>query len=198
MENRILVIGDEIFGQNGEAANRFAEVLLCREPNRPVQFSINAPAPQSMSQLKVRMSSDIIGKKAGQIVLGLGFGELKRGTVDAELSELYCALLCELSCKTLAKIYVLTIPMDMLPEGRGHVLVLNEAIRRLCGDSESRLCLLDFAAEVEKFKEKQSERGKFGRSLYTEQGMPTPLCHMLLALFLQENLKSFIDKRGEI
>ncbi len=197
MENRILIIGDELFGQKGEAANRFAEVVLCREPKRPVQFSINAPAPQSLTQLKARMSSDIIGKRAGQIILGLGVGELKRGAVDgSDVAELYMAMVNELACKTSAKIFILTAPVDLLPGTVGQVLALNMALRNLCGMSGGRLRLLDFAAEVEDFKEKQAERGKFGRSLYTEQGTPTPLCHMLLALFLQENLG--IDNRGEI
>ena len=83
MENRILIIGDELFGEQGESANRFAEILLCREANRPVQFSINAPAPQTLQQLYDRASADIIGKKAGRIIVGLGLKELKRGGKDA-------------------------------------------------------------------------------------------------------------------
>ena len=82
MENRILIIGDELLGEQGEAANRFAEILLCRDANRPIQFSINAPAPQTLQQLYDRASADIIGKKAGRIIVGLGLKELKRGGKD--------------------------------------------------------------------------------------------------------------------
>ena len=62
MENRILIIGDELFGPQGEVAARCVEMLLCRKPNRPMQFSVNAPVLPSLSQLLARASSDIIGK----------------------------------------------------------------------------------------------------------------------------------------
>ena len=41
---------------------------------------------------------------------------------------------------------------------------------------------------AEEFKEKQMERGKFGRSLFMENGEPTSLCCMFLALYLQDKL----------
>jgi hypothetical protein len=48
---------------------------------------------------------------------------------------------------------------------------------------------LDFAAYVADFKEKQLERGKFGRSLYTEEGNPTSICNTFMALFLYDFIK---------
>ena len=116
MENRILIIGDEILGEQGEAANRFAEILLCREANRPIQFSINAPAPQSLKQLYDRASADIIGKKAGRIIMGLGLKELKRGGNDySGVFSLYETLANEILSKTLAPLHFITIPEDMFP-----------------------------------------------------------------------------------
>lgn len=187
MENRILILGDEFLGEQGEAANRCAEILLCREANRPIQFSINAPAPQSMAQLLARASSDIIGKKAGRMIIGLGLRELKRGGVDYNgVFERYGALVDELLSKTLAPLHFLTIPEDMFPQEPAQLNALNERIYEFARKNEKRVFIEDFAAHVAVFKEKQLERGKFGRSLYTEEGKPTSLCNMLLGLFLHD------------
>ena len=117
MENRILIIGDELFGEQGEVASRCAEMLLCRAPSRPMQFSINAPTPLSIPQLIQRAASDIIGKKAGRIVLGLGLRDLRKETCDgAKTAENYGDLLRELVNKTQSGIMVVTIPPDYLPD----------------------------------------------------------------------------------
>lgn len=190
MENRILIIGDELLGEQGEAANRFAEILLCREANRPIQFSINAPAPQSLRQLFDRASADIIGKKAGRMIVGLGLKELKRGGNDYKaVFSLYQTLVDEILSKTLAPIYFLTIPEDMFPAAPSQLTALNECIRTFAAKDNKRVRILDFAAYVAEFKEKQLERGKFGRSLYTEEGLPTSICNTFLALFLYDFIK---------
>lgn len=190
MENRILIIGDELLGEQGEAANRFAEILLCRDANRPVQFSINAPAPQSLRQLFDRASADIIGKKAGRMIVGLGLKELKRGGNDYKaVFSLYQTLVDEILSKTLAPIYFLTIPKDMFPAAPSQLTALNECIRTFAAKDNKRVRILDFAAYVAEFKEKQLERGKFGRSLYTEEGLPTSICNTFLALFLYDFIK---------
>ena len=190
MENRILIIGDELLGEQGEAANRFAEILLCREANRPVQFSINAPAPQSLKQLFDRASADIIGKKAGRIIVGLGLKELKRGGTDYNgVFALYETLANEILSKTLAPLHFLTIPEDMFPEAPSQVTALNECIRGIAEKDEKRVRIMDFAAYVADFKEKQLERGKFGRSLYTDDGRATSICNTFLALFLYDFIK---------
>ena len=190
MENRILIIGDELLGEQGEAANRFAEILLCRDANRPVQFSINAPAPQSLRQLFDRASADIIGKKAGRMIVGLGLKELKRGGNDYKaVFSLYQTLVDEILSKTLAPIYFLTIPEDMFPSAPSQLTALNECIRTFAAKDNKRVRILDFAAYVAEFKEKQLERGKFGRSLYTEEGLPTSICNTFLALFLYDFIK---------
>ena len=190
MENRILIIGDELLGEQGEAANRFAEILLCRKANRPVQFSINAPAPQSLRQLFDRASADIIGKKAGRIVIGLGLKELKRGGNDYNgVFSVYESLVDEILNKTLAPVYFLTVPEDMFPMAPSQLTALNELIRSLAKKDERRVKILDYAAYVADFKEKQLERGKFGRSLYTDEGIPTSICNTFLALFLYDSIK---------
>ncbi|WP_405342691.1 hypothetical protein [Fibrobacter sp.] len=190
MENRILIIGDELLGEQGEAANRFAEILLCRDANRPVQFSINAPAPQSLQQLYDRASADIIGKKAGRIIVGLGLKELKRGGKDYNgVFGTYEKLANEVLNKTLAPIHFLTIPEDMFPVAPSQLTALNDLIRGLQQKDEKRVKILDFAAYVADFKEKQLERGKFGRSLYTEEGNPTSICNTFMALFLYDFIK---------
>ena len=190
MENRILIIGDELLGEQGEAANRFAEILLCRDANRPVQFSINAPAPQTLRQLLDRVSADIIGKKAGRIVVGLGLRELKRGGNDFNgVFAVYRSLAGELLSKTFAPLHFLTIPEDMFPEAPSQVTALNECIRGIAEKDEKRVRIMDFAAYVADFKEKQLERGKFGRSLYTDDGRATSICNTFLALFLYDFIK---------
>ncbi|SHK35762.1 hypothetical protein SAMN05720487_10198 [Fibrobacter sp. UWT2] len=190
MENRILIIGDELLGEQGEAANRFAEILLCRDANRPIQFSINAPAPQTLQQLYDRASADIIGKKAGRIIVGLGLKELKRGGKDYNgVFAAYEKLADEILSKTLASIHFLTVPEDMFPVAPSQLTALNDCIRGLQQKDEKRVKILDFAAYVADFKEKQLERGKFGRSLYTEDGSPTSICNTFMALFLYDCIK---------
>ncbi|MCQ2108119.1 MAG: hypothetical protein MJZ05_05070 [Fibrobacter sp.] len=189
MENRILIIGDELLGEQGEAANRFAELLLCREANRPIQFFINAPAIQTIPQFVARASSDIIGKKAGRMIFGLGLKDLKRGGSDYnKVFEQYSALADEIISKTMSPLHFLTIPTDTLPIAPAQVGALNEMILGFRNKNPERVKILDFAAHVEVFKEKQLERGKFGRSLYTEDGKPTSLCNTLLAVFLYEEI----------
>ena len=188
MENRVLVIGDEMFGSKGEAANRFVEAVLCREPSRPIQFSVNVPVAVSLSQIRARLSSDIIGKNAGRIIMGLGLRELNHGGADgASVAAIYETVVNELVNKTQARIFLLTIPSEMFPIAVSEVEYLNSVIREICSANE-RVTLLDFARFAATFKEKQMERGKFGRSLFMEDGSPSSLCCMLLALYLQDEL----------
>ena len=76
----------------------------------------------------------------------------------------------------------------MFPIAINEVEYLNTGIREVCAANKNRIALLDFAKFAEEFKEKQMERGKFGRSLFMENGEPTSLCCMLLALYLQDKL----------
>ena len=189
MENRVLVIGDELFGSKGEAANRFVEAVLCKEPSRPIQFSLNVPVAVSLSQLRTRLSSDVIGKNAGRIIVGLGLRELNNGGADgASVANLLMLLVNELVNKTQSRLFLLTIPSEMFPIAVNEVEYLNMGIREVCAANKNRITLLDFAKFAEEFKEKQMERGKFGRSLFMENGEPTSLCCMLLALYLQDKL----------
>lgn len=189
MENRILILGDELFGEQGEAANRCSEILLCRDANRPIQFSINAPAPQSLTQLLARASSDIIGKRAGRIIFGLGLRELRRGEDCPSVFERYGALADEILNKTVSALHFLTVPEDMLPQDPGRLTEFNECLQKLKSRNEKRIFIEDFASHGAIYKEKQLERGKFGRSLYTEEGKPTALCNMLLGLFMYDFIK---------
>ena len=187
MANPILIIGDELFGSEGEAAFRCSEMLLCAESNRPMQFSINAPMLLSIPQLFARASSDIIGKKAGRIVLGLGYDEFKRERGMGEVvAEHYRVLLDELLKKTQSDLDLLTIPTEMIPEGVGQVELLNQAIRGFVNMAPGRVKIFDWDAHVQKFQAKQQERGKFGRSLFSEASKPTSLCVTLLSMFLED------------
>ncbi len=178
-----------MFGSKGEAANRFVEAVLCREPSRPIQFSLNVPVAVSLSQIRARLSSDIIGKNAGRIVMGLGLRDLNHGGADgASVASLYESLVNELVNKTQSRLFLLTIPPEMFPIAVNEVEYLNTMIREVCAVNENRIVLLDFAQFAETFKEKQMARGKFGRSLFMEDGAPTSLCCMLLALYLQDDL----------
>ena len=187
MENRILIIGDELLGEQGEAANHAAEIILCREANRPIQFSINAPAPQTFSQLMSRVASDIIGKKAGRVVLGLGLRELRRDGASGEVAgRAYKEFADLLVNKVQGGLHFLTIPVDMFPQAKFEVAYLNDIIRGFATLAPSKVSVWDFALHAEEFKEKQAERGKFARSIYNEAGKSTSLGNMLMALFLQE------------
>ena len=187
MENRILIIGDELFGEQGEVATRCAEMLLCRAPNRPMQFSINAPALLPIPQLIQRAASDIIGKKAGRIVLGLGLRDLRKEAGDgAKTAENYANLVRELVNKTQSGIMVVTIPADFLPGAEKDIGIINDVIKGLAEQYPDRVKVFDFAAHAENFKEKQLERGKFARSLYSDDAKPTSLCITLQSLFLED------------
>ena len=187
MENRILILGDELFGEQGEVASRCAEMLLCRAPSRPMQFSINAPTVLSIPTLIQRASSDIIGKKAGRIVLGLGLRDLRKESGDAvKTAENYGNLVRELVNKTQSDIMVVTIPVDFLPGASSEIVFINETIKGFEGLFPGRVKVFDFAAHAENFKEKQLERGKFARSLYSEDAKPTSLCITLQSLFLED------------
>ena len=152
-----------------------------------MQFSINAPVLLSIPQLVARASSDIIGKKAGRIVLGLGYDELRRERGMGEVvAEHYRTLLDELLKKTQSNLDLLTIPTEMLPEGGGQVEALNSAIRDFVNMDPDRVGIFDWDAHVQKFQAKQEERGKFGRSLFSEASKPTSLCMTLLSMFLED------------
>lgn len=174
-------------GSHGEAATRCVELLLCRLPNRPIQFSVNAPALTSMKQLIARASSDIIGKKAGRILFGLGVGDLKQNRGDARVvGETYLEMADEILKKTFSQLFFLTIPNDLLPEIADQVEIFNEKVRGFASLSEERVRIMDFAKHVDRFKEMQVERGKFARSLFSEDAKPTSLCITLLSLFMQD------------
>ena len=187
MENRILIIGDGLLGETGEAAFRCSEMLLCAEPNRPMQFSINAPVLLSLPQLLSRASSDIIGKKAGRIVLALGVDEMKRERCDgAVVGQYYRNLVDKLLNKTQSGLFLVTVPEDMLPDCGGQVEILNSAIMDLVSLDPERVKVFDWKGHVDSFKAKQEERGKFGRSLFSEAAKPTSLCITLLSMFLED------------
>lgn len=187
MENRILIIGDEILGEQGEAANRAAEIILCREANRPIQFSINAPSPLSLSQFMGRASSDIIGKKAGRMVMALGIRELKKEGGDGNIVAESYKKLVELLCKKIqGSLFFMTIPVDMFPQAKFQVEYLNDVICHFVDLDSQRIKVWDLDLEVSNFKKKQEERGKFARSLFNEDGAPTSLGNTFTALFLQE------------
>ena len=195
MENRILIIGDELFGESGEVATRCAEMLLCRAPSRPMQFSINAPLPLSIPQLISRAASDIIGKKAGRIVLGLGLHDLKKDPLQgARIAETYANLVEELVNKTPSGIFVVTIPVDFLPAASDQIAVINGMILSFEARFLKRVKVLDLAAQTESFKEKQLERGKFARSLYSDEAKPTSLCITLHSLFLKDCILKEIEE----
>ena len=89
----------------------------------------------------------------------------------------------------MAPLHFLTIPEDMFPVAPSQLSALNELIRGLEKKDDQRVKIMDFAAYVAAFKEKQLERGKFGRSLYTDEGHPTSICNTFLALFLNDFIK---------
>ena len=171
------------------------EILLCREANRPIQFSINAPVSLSIRELRSRVSTDIIGKKAGRIILGLGLREFKRGGVDyTQVFEQYRLFVEDVLNKTTVPLHLVTIPEDMFPSAKDQIASLNELIIGL-QQSNSRVGIMNFAFHAAMFKEKQAERGKFGRSIYTEEGDPTSLCNTLLAIFLEDCILKELKKK---
>jgi len=66
------------------------------------------------------------------------------------------------------------------------VELLNQAIRGFVDLAPERIGVFDWESHVRKFLEKQEERGKFGRSLFSEASKPTSLCITLLSMFLED------------
>ena len=160
-----------------------------------MQFSINSPVPLSISQLISRAASDIIGKKAGRIVLGLGLHDLKKEPLQgAKIAESYANLVEELVNKTLSGIFVATIPSELLPAASAQVAIINETVRSFVNRFPNRVKVFDLAANAESFKQKQLERGKFARSLYSEDAKPTSLCITLHSMFLQDCILKEIEE----
>lgn len=185
MTHRIQVIGDELMGVGGEAAALFSELVLCENPSRPVQFAISASVRYPLSTVLSRAPSDIFGKLAERIVIGLGLHELK---VRPEPEEVFCsykALVEEILSKTSSVLYLLTVPREAFRECATEVNAFNERLKTLGCD---RVHILDFAQHVESFERDQVLRGKFARSLYDSSGMPTSLCHTLLGLFIERRI----------
>ena len=183
--HRIQVIGDELLGVGGEAATLFSELVLCENPSRPVQFAISASVRYPLSSVLSRAPSDIFGKLAERIVLGLGLHDLKTHPEPDAVFARYKALVDEILSKTASILYVLTVPREAFPECAPEVAAFNERLKSLEGD---RVRILDFALHVENFERDQVLRGKFARSLYDSNGMPTSLCHTLLGLFIERRI----------
>jgi hypothetical protein len=77
----------------------------------------------------------------------------------------------------------------MFPQAPSQVVALNDLIRGLAAKDDKRVRIMDYAAYVADFKDKQLQRGKFGRSLYTDEGLPTSICNTFLSLFLYDFIK---------
>lgn len=191
MDNRILVLADDFFGDSGEAASRFSELLLCVAPNLSVQFVLPGPVLLSLEALINRAPSDVIGKQAGRIVLGLGLRELRVCREATIVFKTYKLFLDELLSKTKAHLNLITIPDDAFKEEVLQVAKWNQELKSL---SHPRITVLDFSAAAARFKEIQMQKGKFARSLYSEESRATPLCCMLLGLFLQEHILNEIKE----
>lgn len=185
MENRILVLADDFFGDNGEAASHFSELLLCSAPSLSVQFVLPGPVFISLDALLQRAPSDIIGKQAGRIILGLGLRELRLHQKASLIFETYKSFLDELLSKTKAHLNLVTIPEEAFKEEILQVTEWNELLKTI---SHPRVSVLDFAETAAHFKEMQLQKGKFARRLYSEDSHATSLCYMLLGLFLQERI----------
>ena len=186
MTHRIQIIGDELMGVNAEAATLFSELVLCEYPTRPMQFAISGSVRYPISTVIARAPGDIFGKLAERIVLGLGLHEL-RSVADADqVFALYKTLLEEILSKTSSVLYLLTIPRQALPECAAVVEAFNEKVRAM--DDGDRVHVLDFALHVENFEKDQLQRGKFARSLYDSNHLPTSLCHVLLGLFIARRI----------
>lgn len=185
MENRILVIADDFFGDNGEVASHFSELLLCLASDLSVQFVLPGPVLIPLESLLQRAPSDIIGKQAGRIVLGLGLRELRLHQKASVIFKTYQVFLEELLSKTKAHLNLVTLPEEAFKEEILQVTEWNQLLKTI---SHPRITVLDFADRAAQFKETQLQKGKFARRLYSEDSRATSLCHMLLGLFLQERI----------
>lgn len=186
MTHRIQVIGDELMGVEGEAATLFSEIVLCENPSRPVQFAISAQVRYPLVTVLSRAPYEIFGKLAERIVLGVGLHELKMTPEADKAFESYKLLVDEILSKTSSVLYLLTIPRQAFPDCATEILALNGMIRSL--DNGDRIHVMDFAEHVERFEKDQILRGKFARSLYDSNRIPTSLCHVLLGLFLSRRI----------
>jgi hypothetical protein len=192
VDNRILVLADDFFGENGEAASRFSELFLCREPEHSVQFVLPGPFNISLEKLFQRASADIIGKQAGHIIIGLGLVELRKALDAQKVFDNYMLLIQELLSKTKAFLYLVNIPESAFNEASLQVSLWNELLKTI---SHPRVFLFDFATSVQDFVQQQHHKGKFARSLYTKDSTPTSLCYMKLGLFIQEQLLNTMKEK---
>ncbi len=186
MTHRIQIIGDELMGVGGEAATLFSELLLCEYPTRPLQFAISTSVRYPLSTVIARAPGDIFGKLAERIVLGLGLHELRQVANAENVFAAYRTLVEEILSKTTSVLYLLTIPQQALPECGSEVLAFNQKLREL--DDANRIHVLDFASHVERFEQDQLQRGKFARSLFDSNHIPTSLCTTLLGLFIEHRI----------
>ena len=194
MTHRIQIIGDELLGADGEAAQLFSELLLCEYPTRPLQFAISSSVRYPLSTVISRAPVDIFGKLAERIVLGLGLRELKAvGEAEKAFAD-YAKLVQEILSKTSSVLYLLTIPARMLPECSSELEAFNRKVLLL--DDGNRVHVLDFSLHVEQFEKDQLARGKFARSLFDSNNMPTSLCDTLLGLFIERKIFN-IKKESE-
>lgn len=170
-------------GIDGEAAVLFSELLLCKHSQLPVQFALSASVRHSLSTVLQRAPGEIFGKHAERIVLGLGLHELKLSPNPGEAFEAYKLLVEEILSKTSSVLFLLTIPTEMLPARTADVEAFNKNMSAL--EDRVRVHVLDFARHVKNFEEDQVKKGKFARSLYDSNALPTSLCHVLLGLFIE-------------
>ncbi|MEE3340899.1 MAG: hypothetical protein VZR14_09250 [Hallerella sp.] len=186
MTHRIQIIGDELMGVSGEAATLFSELLLCEYPARPIQFAISTSVRYPLATVISRAPGDIFGKLAERIVLGLGLHEFRQVADAEKVFSTYKILVDEILSKTTSVLYLLTIPAQALPECGTQVQLFNEKVRGL--DDGNRVHILDFALHVDRFEQDQLQRGKFARSLFDSNHIPTSLCNTLLGLFIEKRI----------
>ena len=190
MENRILLLGDELFGPCGEAALRFSELLLAKEQTRKLQFILNAPIPYSLKELQKKIAMDVTGKQASKIIVGIGLHEIKTGKDFSYLKELFDFIFSEIKQKSNARIFVLTIPLAFCPEA----VSVTEALNQFFFSSEdARLSVFDFNKAFTEFSESQKANGKFARTLLDDTYLPTSITETFLGMFLQESMSDILN-----
>ncbi len=179
MRDTYLFVSDGYTGSDGESWQLLADMLLCESPARPLAFHISSRDWNTPAYLHANCSREIIGKKAGTIVLCLGWQELTRPNAHWERTRAdFQLLLQEIAKNSQARVICTTV----YAPHHEPIAPWNTVIREHAPEC------VDFAAICEHYQEQQAMRGEFRRNLADSSGEPGHLGRMLFALSVKNIL----------
>lgn len=179
MRDTFLFLSDGYTGPDGESWQLLADMLLCEYPARPLSFHISSRDWNTPAYLHANCSREIIGKKAGTIILCLGWQELAKPNANWEKSRDDVQLLLqEIAKNSQARVICTTV---YAPHHES-ITPWNAAIKQQAPEC------VDFSEICEHYQDQQAMRGEFSRNLADSSGALGHLGHMLFALSVKNIL----------